>query len=74
LQVRKELESNVVARCGLMIAKMPAENDFVRFKKMKQSYVGLGEQSNIVVALSAKVEACRNGAVDPESSRDRRST
>ena len=38
LQVRKTLESNIVARRGLMIAKMPAENDFVRFKKMKALY------------------------------------
>ena len=75
LQVRKELESNIVARRGLMIAKMPAENDVVRFKKMKQSYLVLGEQSNIAVAASAQVEeTCRNDAIDPESSRDRRST
>jgi len=58
-----------------MIAKMPAENDFVRFKKMKQSYLVLDEQSNIAVAASAQVEeTCRNEAIDPESSRDRRST
>jgi len=58
-----------------MIAKMPAESDFVRFKKMKQSYLVLGEQSNIAVAASAQVEeACRNDAIDPESSIDRRST
>ena len=31
LRVRKELESNIVARRGLMIAKTPAENDFFRF-------------------------------------------
>ena len=75
LQVRKELESNIVARHGLMTAKMPAENDFVRFKKMKQSYLVLGELSNIAVAASAQVEeTCRNDAIDPESSRDRRST
>ena len=75
MQVRKELESNIVARRGLMIAKMPAENDFVRFEKMKQSYLVLGEQSNIAVAASAQVEeTCRNDAIDPESSRDRRST
>jgi len=41
---------------------------------MKQAYLVLGEQSNIAVAPSAKVEACRNGAIDPESYRDRRST
>ena len=41
---------------------------------MKQSYLVLGEQLNIAVAPSAKVEACRNGAIDPESSRDCRST
>jgi len=41
---------------------------------MKQSYLVLGEQSNIAVAPSAKVETCRNGAIDPESSRDRWST
>ena len=57
------------------IAKMPAENDFVRLKKMKQSYLVLGEQSNIAVAASAQVEeTCRNDAIDPESSRDGRST
>jgi len=32
LQVRIELESNIVARHGLMIAKMPVENVFVRLK------------------------------------------
>jgi len=54
---------------------MPAENDFVRLKKMKQSYLVLGEQSNIAVAASAQVEeTCRNDAIDPESSRDGRST
>jgi len=48
---------------------------FVRFKKMKQSCLVLGEQSNIAVAASAEVEeTCRNGAIDPESSRDHRST
>jgi len=58
-----------------MIAKMPAENVFVRFKKMKLSYLMLGEQSNIAVAASAQVvETCRNGAIDPESSKYRRST
>ena len=31
LQVREDLESNIVERRGLMIAKMPAENDIVRF-------------------------------------------
>jgi len=42
---------------------------------MKQSYLVLGEQSNIAVAASAQVEeTCRNDAIDPESSRDRRST
>ena len=41
---------------------------------MKQSYLVLGEQSNIAVAPSAKVETCRNGAIDPESSKDYRST
>jgi len=57
------------------MAKMPAEKDFlVGFKLMKQSYLVLGEQSNIAVAPSAKVEACRNGTIDPEGSRDRRST
>jgi len=34
LQVHKELESNIVAPRGSMIAKMPADDDFVRFKKM----------------------------------------
>jgi len=72
LQVRKELESNIFARRGLMIAKMPAEKDFVRFKKMKQSYLVLSEQSNIAVAASAQVEeTCGNDAIDRESSRDR---
>jgi len=75
LQVREELESNIVERRGLMIAKMPAENDIVRFKKMKQSYLVLGEQANIAVVASAQVEeTCRNDAIDPESTRDRRST
>ena len=55
MQVGKELESNIVARRGLMIAEMPAENNFVRFKKMKQSYLVLGEQSNIAVAKSSQV-------------------
>jgi len=42
---------------------------------MKQSYLVLGEQSNIAVAASAQVEeTCRKNAIDPESSRDRRST
>jgi len=41
---------------------------------MKQSYLVLGEQSNIAIASSAKVEACRNGAIDPERSRNRRRT
>ena len=41
---------------------------------MKQSYLVLGKQSNIAVALSAKVEASRNGAIDPQSSSDRQST
>ena len=48
---------------------------FAWFKKMKQSCLVLGEQSNIAVAASAEVEEiCRNGALDPESSRDHRST
>ena len=44
------------------------------FKWMKQSYLVLGNQSTIAVAPSAKVETCRNDAIDPESSRDRGST
>jgi len=68
------LKTNVVARRGLMVEKMPAENVFVGFKKMKQSYLVLGEQSNIAVAVSANVETYRNDAIDPENSRHRRST
>ena len=44
-------------------------------KKMEKSYLVLGEQSNIAVAPSAQVEeTCRSDVIDPESSRDRRST
>ena len=42
---------------------------------MKQSYLVLDEQWNIAVDVSAQVEETgRNDAIDPESSRDRRST
>jgi len=68
-QVRKQLECDVVAQRGFMTEKMPAEKVFVQFKKMKQSCLVLGEQSNIAVAVSAKVEeTCRNGGIEPESS------
>jgi len=40
---------------------------------MKQSYLVLGEQSNIAVAPSAKVETCRNGGKDTENSWSNRS-
>ena len=58
LQVRKELESNIVARRGLMIAKMPAEN----------------EHCSSCVSTSWGDLQKRCNTVDPESSRDRRST
>ena len=40
LQVRKELECDVVARRGLLTAKMLAEKVFVRFQKNETVLLG----------------------------------
>jgi len=54
--------------------KNASRESFCSIWKTKQFYLVLGEQSNIAVAASVQdEETCRNGAIDPESSKDHRS-